>query len=275
MSKKILVTGAAGTVGETAGRYLKEKGHDVIGVGLNECDENCYTQIHSIDLTERKNVEELDDLLEGAEAVLHLSWNLSEENFDTNSTWEGNMDMFRNVLEAAKDKVDIFVNGSSIHAGTGDISAYTAEASLKNTPEPYRSSIDPLDSYDMRKEDPQKLLDPREDNPDSPYGESKVETERLLREAVEKGRFKLGVSIRIGGVNSEDESELEDEPYYRSLYWSHRDVGRAIENILIADLNEKKGYHQFYGVSDNEGRIFSIENAFIGGGKSNSSKRGL
>jgi len=34
-----------------------------------------------------------------------------------------------------KSEVPIFINGSSIHAGTGDISAYTVEASLEDTPE--------------------------------------------------------------------------------------------------------------------------------------------
>jgi len=95
--------------------------------------------------------------------------------------------------------VPIFINGSSIHAGTGDISAYTVEASLEDTPEPYRSSIDPESSFDLRKEDAMKLLDPRENNPDSPYGESKVETEKILRKAVENSEFKIGVSIRIEG----------------------------------------------------------------------------
>lgn len=267
MSKTILVTGAAGTVGETTGRYLKEKGHEVIGVGLDECDEMCYTRIHSIDLAEEESIEELEELLEGVDAVLHLAWNLSEENFDTGNKWEGNMDMFHNIMRAAKEKVDIFINGSSIHAGTDKIKAYTAEASLEDTSEPYRSSIDPEDDYDMRKDNPEKLLDPRDDDPDSPYGDSKVQTEHETRKAVENGDFKLGVSVRIGGVNSEDKEELEGESYYSSLYWSHRDLGRTMENILTADLDNKKGYHQFYGVSDNEGRVFSIENAFTGGEK--------
>ncbi|MFB6115385.1 MAG: NAD-dependent epimerase/dehydratase family protein [Candidatus Nanohalobium sp.] len=267
MSRTLLITGAEGTVGEAAGKYLKNRGHEVIGVGLEQCDEKCYTQIHRLDLTDEDNIEELEKLLENADAVFHLAWNLSEENFDTGKKWEGNMKMFHNVLDAARDEVSIFINGSSIHAGTGKIKAYTVEASLEDTPEPYRSSIDPEDEYDMRKNDPEKLLDPREDNPDSPYGKSKVQTEHETKNAVENGDFKLGVSIRIGGVNKEDKKELGGEPYYSSLYWSHKDLGRTIEKILTADLDEKKGYHQFYGVSDNEGRVFSIENAFLGGEK--------
>jgi nucleoside-diphosphate-sugar epimerase len=204
-------------------------------------------------------------VMEDVDAVFHLAWNIPEENFDTHEAWEPNMTMFENVMEAArKAEVPVFINGSSIHAGTGDIPAYTVEGSLEKTPEPYRSSIDPSGDYDMRKQDPGKLLDPRSENPDSPYGWSKVITERSTREAVEKGKFRIGVSIRIGGVNPEDRKELEGEPYYSSLYWSHRDLGRTLENILEADTEKMRGYYQFYGVSDNEGRIFSIENSFIG-----------
>jgi nucleoside-diphosphate-sugar epimerase len=263
MKRKILITGAEGTVGEAAGKYLKRNGFEVIGVGLEECDEKCYTEIHRVDLTDPDNKDKLEGLLEDVDAVFHLAWNISEENFDTGTTWEGNMDMFHNVLESSEKSVDIFINGSSIHAGTGSIPAYTAEASLEETPEPYRSSIDPEYSYDMRKEDPEKLLDPRENDPDSPYGESKIQTEKETRKAVEDGKFKVGVSIRIGGVNEEDRKDLVGEPYYSSLYWSHRDLGRTLKYILKSDLNEKNGYHQFYGVSDNEGRIFSIENDFV------------
>lgn len=263
--KSILITGAEGTVGEAAGRYLVSHGYEVVGVGLEECDQACYTKIHRLDLTDEKNTERLSDLLDDVDAVLHLAWNLSEENFDTGKKWDGNMEMFENVLTASKKSdVPVFINGSSIHAGTGNIPAYTVEASLEDTPEPYRSSIDPEDDYDMRKQDPGKLLDPRSEKPDSPYGKSKIETEQRTRESVENGDFDVGVSIRIGGVNPEDKQSIEDEPYYSSLYWSHRDLGRTVENILEADTKKMKGYYQFYGVSDNEGRIFSIENPFIG-----------
>jgi|AntRauMinimDraft_3_1070383.scaffolds.fasta_scaffold00005_85 nucleoside-diphosphate-sugar epimerase len=267
MTETILITGASGTVGKAAGNYLCNKGFDVIGVSRSvREDTNCYTDTKRLDLLKKEDVEKLEEILEDVDAVFHLAWNVSEENFDTGRTWEGNMEMYRNVLEASKkSEVPIFINGSSIHAGTGDISAYTVEASLEDTPEPYRSSIDPESSFDLRKEDAMKLLDPRENNPDSPYGESKVETEKILRKAVENSEFKIGVSIRIGGINPEDKNHLEGEPYYSSLYWSHRDLGRTIENILTSNKKDKQGYHQFYGVSDNEGRIFSIENSFIGG----------
>jgi nucleoside-diphosphate-sugar epimerase len=168
-------------------------------------------------------------------------------------------------MEAASNTdVPIFINGSSIHAGTGSIPAYTVDASLEDTPEPYRSSIDPGSDFDLRKQQPDEMLDPREEDPDSPYGWSKVITERATRQAVEDGEFDIGVSIRIGGVNPEDRKELDGEPFYSSLYWSHSDLGRTIERIATADIGEKQGYYQFYGVSDDEGRIFNIENPFIG-----------
>lgn len=265
MIRKVLITGASGTVARAAGKHLRKEGFDVIGVSRSiKSDDSSYTRTERLDLLEDKDVSRLEEIMEGVDAVFHLAWNVSAENFNTQEAWEPNMEMFENVMEAARRaEVPIFINGSSIHAVTGDIPAYMAEGSLEKTPEPYRSSIDPDSGFDLRKEKPGKLLDPREENPDSPYGWSKIITERATREAVENGDFRIGISIRIGGVNPEDREELEGEPYYSSLYWSHRDLGRTIEKIATADVVDKNGYHQFYGVSDNRGRIFNIENSFI------------
>jgi nucleoside-diphosphate-sugar epimerase len=265
MTKTILITGASGTVGSAAGKYLCNQGYEVVGVSRGVDDTECYTRTANIDLLDEEDLERFEHVLEGVDAVFHLAWNVSAENFDTHEAWEGNIQMYDNVMQAAKNAgVPIFINGSSIHAGTGDINAYTVEGSLEKTPEPYKSSIDPDSEFDLRKDSPKDLLDPRSKNPDSPYGWSKIMSERSLKQAVENGDFRIGVSIRIGGVNAEDKETLEGEPYYSSLYWSHKDIGRTLENILTADIQNKKGYHQFYGVSDNEGRIFSIENDFIG-----------
>lgn len=263
MTKTILITGANGTVGEAAGKYLCSRGHNVIGVSRSIEDNECYTETLSIDLIDKNNVKKLEEALEKVDAVFHLAWNLSEENFDTDTKWEGNMEMFRNVLEASKNaRTPIFINGSSVHAGTGDINAYTSNSSLEETPEPYKNSIDPESNFDLRKENAEKLLSPLREKPDSPYGESKIETENMVRKAVESGGIKLGVNIRIGGVNEADKKALKGEPYYSTIYWSHKDIGRTLENILTADIQEKEDLHQFYGISDNKGRIFSIENSF-------------
>jgi len=268
MTETILITGASGTVGRAAGDYLCGEGFNVIGTSRSiREDHNSYTDTAKADLLDEDDLEKLEDVLreEEVDAVFHLAWNVAAENFDTHEAWEGNMEMYSNVLEVSeKAGVPIFINGSSIHAGTGSIPAYNADADFENTPEPYKSSIDPDSDYQLKREQPSKLLDPRREDPDSPYAWTKIITEKILREAVENGDFEIGVSIRIGGVNQDDEPVMEDEPYFGSLYWSHTDVGRTIAAILTADRTEKKGYHQFYGVSDNPGRIFSIENDFIG-----------
>ena len=268
MTEKILITGATGTVGTAAAKYLKKEDYKVIGVSRSiEQDSEKFTATYQINLLKEEDLKRLENILrkEEIDTVFHLAWNLSEENFDTSSKWEGNMQMFRNILEVCKElNLDTFINGSSIHAGTGNISAYTAEGRLDKTPEPYRSSIDPEDEYDMRKQDPNKLLDPRADSPDSPYGESKIKTEKETREAVKAGGINTGVSIRIGGVNPEDQKNLEAEPYYSSLYFSHKDLGRTVKHIMDSQ-ETSNGYYQMYGVSDNKGRVFNIENPFIGG----------
>lgn len=266
MTKTILITGASGTVGSATGKYLCDRGYSVVGVSRSVSeDSESYTQTVKADLLDEEDIEKLEEKLKEVDAVFHLAWNIPVENFDTHEAWKGNIEMYHNILEASKNAgVPIFINGSSIHAGTGDIDAYTVDSDLENTPEPYKSSIDPDSDFDLRKEKPEKLLDPREENPDSPYAWHKIMTERILKNATKKGDFDIGVSVRIGGVNDEDMAEKEDEPYFYSLYWSHRDLGSTIEDILTSDYKKKAGYHQFYGVSDNEGRIFNIENSFIG-----------
>lgn len=267
MNKTILITGASGTVGTAAGDYLCSQGHNVIGVSRSiKQSAKSYTETAQIDLLEEDDLEKLEDLMieKEVDAVFHLAWNIPVENFDTHKAWKGNMDMYLNILEVSKNaKVPIFINGSSIHAGTGDIDAYTVNPDFEATPEPYKSSIDPESDFDLRKEQPEKLLDPREENPDSPYGWHKIMTERILKEETQKGSFEIGISIRIGGVNKEDKPEMENEPYFYSLYWSHKDLGRTMEHIVTSDVKQKRGYHQFYGVSDNEGRVFDIGNSFI------------
>jgi nucleoside-diphosphate-sugar epimerase len=266
MNKTVLITGASGTVARAVGKHLCEEGFRVIGTSRSVSeDDPSYTDTFQGDLLKNEDLEELEEILQDVDAVFHLAWNVVVENFDTHEAWKGNLEMYRNVLTASKKAgVPVFVNGSSIHACTGSIPAYTVDADLEDTPEPYRSSIDPDSEFEMRRENPEKLLDPRSEDPDSPYGWSKIVTERILRRETRDGSFDLGVSIRIGGVNPQDRREIEGEPYYPSLYWSHRDLGRTLEHIIKSDTEERQGYHQFYGVSDNPGRIFSIENSFIG-----------
>lgn len=255
----VLITGASGVVAKAVGGKLVDD-FEVIGVSRSVEDEENFTRYSRIDLLDEDDLEELEGLLEDVDCVLHFAWNVSVENFDTGERWPENIEMFENVVERSrKAGVEKFVNGSSIHAGTGEIPAYKAEASLEDTPEPYRKGIDPENSFEMRKDMPGKLLDPRAEEPDSPYGESKIETEKLLREKVDDGAFELGVSIRIGGINSEDSRDVDGEPYYSSLCYSHKDIGTTIRNIIRSD---ETGYHQFYGVSDNRYRVFNIENSF-------------
>ena len=267
MKGSILITGATGTVGRAASEYLSDHGYRVLGTGRSIEEDELFDRVEALDLLEQEDVETLEQLIEeeDVDVIMHLAWNVSEENFDTGRKWQGNMEMFENVLEIAREtETEAFINGSSVHAGTGDVPAYTAEASLEDTPEPYRSSIDPEKDYDMRKQDPEKLLDPRIEKPDSPYGESKIETENRTREAVVSGDLRIGLSLRIGGVNPKDEKEIEGEPYYSSLYYSHVDLGRTIARVIDADPEKRQGYYQMYGVSDNPGRIFNIENPFVG-----------
>lgn len=277
MGKKIAITGASGTVGKAAAEQLHDEGHEVVGLDLEfgHEDHETYDETREINLigTKRegysediqeagKSYQEVREVLEDVDVVVHSAWNVHEENFDTGSKWPGNLEMFENVLGAAeKEDIETFVNMSSIHAGTRDMHPYTDNdkelEDLEN--EMYRRSIDPEDNFKLKEESPEHLLEPTEEKPDSPYGHSKIKTEHLTKSS----DMNQAVNIRLGGMNEENDPEgPEDEPFYNSLYLDQRDLGDLLDRIAESDPEETARRDQVYAVSDNDGRVVSVENEF-------------
>lgn len=175
--------------------------------------------------------------------------------------------MFQCVKNAAKNsEIDIFINISSIHAGTGGIHPYCdndkSVSDIEN--KKIKRGLNLRSSYRLKNESPESLLDPEESNPNSPYGESKIKTENLTRNLLKNSNVKLGVSIRLGGVNladnpTNDPRYPEEQPYYRTIYLSHEHLGNLLDKIINSGKN---GYEQLYGISNHPKRIFSLENSF-------------
>jgi len=89
--------------------------------------------------------------------------------------------------------------------------------------------------------------------PDSDYGVSKAFGEAMAREYHEVYGMSF-VCIRIGSVNAEDRPNNER----RLKTWlSHRDLVQLVDKSLVA----KVGFGIYFGVSDNKGRFWDIENA--------------
>ena len=67
---KILITGAAGTIGQVLMRGLSQK-YEVIGIDKKEGPSVIVADI-------LKDSERIKDLLKGADVVVHLAWNIGE-----------------------------------------------------------------------------------------------------------------------------------------------------------------------------------------------------
>lgn len=264
--QNVLVTGGDGTVGTAIAKELSKKGYYLLGIDLHFEGNRYFNETLEVDLTEQ--TETLYEMFQKSDVVIHTAWDLEKENFDTGTKWEGNIQMFENVLEFVKsEEVETFVNISSIHAGSEGIHPYCPNSkSLEDIENEYvKRSLDFKDDFLLKKECPDELIDPTEDRPNSKYARSKIQTERMSEEAVEESQCpKLAVSIRLGGVNPDDNPEKDkrhpaEQPYYPVIYLSHEDLGDLIDKII---KSKKNGYEQIYAVSDHVQRIYSTENSF-------------
>lgn len=173
--------------------------------------------------------------LEGAEQVIHLAWDTRAENFGMPSFCADNAQMTFNVVSGALERgVRRLVFASSVHA-----QRYWPPGS------------GPLEL-------PGGVLDAPAERaavPDGPYGASKLFGEALCRWAATQGL--QCVCIRFGGVHPPDAPPAEEVE--RRVWLSHRDCAAAVSAALDAPL--PGGYTVLTAVSDNAGRLHSLENA--------------
>lgn len=104
------------------------------------------------------------------------------------------------------------------------------------------------------KPEPRKITVDDSICPDSLYGVSKVFGEALARYYSE--RFGLeAVCLRIGSVLADDHPGQEAR--YRKTWLSHRDLVQLVRRSLSADVK----FGIYYGISDNTGAFWSLDNA--------------
>ena len=243
--KRVLVTGAAGTIGSAVRKYLGER-YELHALTLEPADFPSTVA----------NIADLDAILPafaGMDAVVHLAASAAVE-----TAWEeilpNNLIGTYNVYEAARlAGVERVVFASSNHT----IGWYEFESS----PEVYR-----LD-------DPRAWDESVEARPDSLYGVSKVYGEALGRHYVD--RYGLRVfCLRIGTVTADDDPRAPsvtakspallnlpvDERLnrMRCTWLSQRDCCQLIERCLdVEDLN----WAVVYGISNNPRQFWSLERA--------------
>jgi nucleoside-diphosphate-sugar epimerase len=185
-------------------------------------DRNGGENTMEIDLAEEDR--RLERILDDVEAVIHLAWD-TEENFRSELTIQKNKVMAENLFEASLSTgVEKIFLASSIHAAFVPFG---------------------------RREDLSGEIGPDRVDPDSPYGASKIYLEALARYfATEETRF---LSARMGAP-----SDKPPEGPGKADWLSFEDLVELVENFLRYEGDRK--YHQVNAVSDNDERIYSLEN---------------
>ncbi|MDO3412718.1 NAD(P)-dependent oxidoreductase [Saccharibacillus sp. CPCC 101409] len=161
MKKKLLITGAAGKVGWSIARKLRETGrYDIVATDL---EEDAERDIASLDVT---NAEDVRRLAEGVDTILHIGWAEDDEDF-LGKVLPVNVTGAYHIYEAARENgVRRVVFASSNHA-TGFYRA--------------GENVEPEDPY----------------RPDSFYGLSKCYIELLGRLYADKHGIS-SFNVRIG-----------------------------------------------------------------------------
>lgn len=241
---KVLVTGAAGTIGSAVRRHLGDD-YDIVSLTHRPAD----FPSHVADISD---LDAIQPAFEGVDAVVHLAASISVE-----TPWpdihRDNIVGVYNIFEAAyRAGVKTVVFASSNHT----VGMYEFD----NKPEVYA-----LDH-------PLVVDDRVEVRPDSYYGVSKVFGEAMGRYYSDTYGLRV-FCLRIGSVRADDDPTSEDagassgwlnltpEQTYerlRATWLSQRDCAHLIERCLAnTDIN----FGVYYGISNNPRQFWDITKA--------------
>ncbi len=218
---KVLVTGAAGSIGRVVTTGLTDRGHEVVGLDLVPPPEGHEGPWHTVDCADGDAVAAVFDA-ESPDGVVHLAGVPGEEDLPTELT--------SHVITTAAllDAMVVHGVGRMVYASSNHAVGRTPRAGLD----------DGLLTTTVR---------PR---PDTFYGTAKVAAEGLL--SLYADRYGIdAVSCRIGS--------FLDEPQVRrnlATWLSPDDCVRMVEASLTAPA---PGYHVLYGISANTRAWWDLE----------------
>ncbi|WP_179032983.1 NAD-dependent epimerase/dehydratase family protein [Paenibacillus kribbensis] len=184
MSRKLLITGAAGTIGKVLYEGLKREGkYEITAADLKRDEEAGIVEMDIHD------VARLDELTRGVDTVLHFAWIKDEGDF-LGKVLSGNVSGAYKLYEAAvQNGVKRIIFASSNHA-TG----FYKVGEIIDVEDPYR--------------------------PDSFYGLSKCYIELLGRLYADQGKIS-SFNIRIGNFPGDDRPHSERAAH---IWISERDM---------------------------------------------------
>ena len=234
MAKKVLVTGATGTIGTIVAEDLAGK-YDFTFLSRREIPKIGFRR-----LDVARDYDALEKLVAEQDVVVHLAYVEEDE------TTVDNVLMAKNVFRAAlaagnRPRV---VAASSIHAVGGYID-WGAE--------PYASIA--LREHDRIGEMPEMITTERRLLPNGLYGALKCYIEVLGEYYASQGLEV--VVLRFGGVRTDD--TWPDEPGYHAFWLSRRDCAQIVERAIEAEL--PGNFCAVFAVSDNRCRVHDISSA--------------
>jgi len=218
---RILVTGAAGSIGRVLTTGLSDRGHDVVGLDLVPEPEGHDGPWHAVDCTDPDAVAAVF-AAEPLDAVVHLAGVPTEADLPTELT--SHVVTTAALLEAM------------VAHGVGRIVYASSNHAVGRTPRPDA--------------DTEQLTTDVRPRPDTFYGVAKVAAEALLSLYVD--RFGIdAVACRIG-------SFLEQPEVLRNLstWLSHDDCVRMVDAALTAPA---PGFAVVYGISANTRAWWDLE----------------
>ena len=234
----VLVTGASGLIGGILNFKLTD--HNLFGLDIKKC---AYKNFEISNISDSNKLE-IIMTINKIDTVVHLAGNasvsakwdsLSENNFS------GTLNVFNACKEAGVKKI---IFASSNHA-----------VGLFENDSPYKEIING-DYKNITKN--YKLISPYcEVRPDSLYGVSKAFGENLGRFFYEKYNIKVAC-LRIGSVIKDNNPKVKNTNRFFSTWCSHEDIAGLIDACIKSNKVE---YDIFYGVSDNDWKIWDISNA--------------
>jgi nucleoside-diphosphate-sugar epimerase len=211
---RILLTGSKGTIGTVLLNGLP--GIEFVPFDLPEHD--------------ARNLADLTKAAQGCHGIIHLAWNMWDENFRNKGFSVDNGIMFSNVYEACvAAKVPKILLASSIHANR--------PAFLPNHP---------ITSEEMG-------------IPDSPYGANKLLMEKLGASYAEKHGIDV-TCVRFGGVNTENVRPTSD-PFEEAVWLSHEDLLALIEKWIKSQVYICR-HVVMHATSYHESVVYDLDNPF-------------
>lgn len=225
---RVLITGAAGTIGKVLMKVLSKK-FDVVGIDKVSAD-----GVVNIDMI--TDTRGFNEATRGMDAAVHLAWDLKENMTALSPVLDENKKMaelfFDSALESGVKRVII---ASSVHASLGHIRykhpGITADHALL-----HRKRKIGVDAGVW---------------PLGIYGASKVYIEALGRVYASRGM--QVIAVRFGNVT-------KDDSHGEYPFWlSHRDCVQFVEKCLTAE--KLPDYSVFFAISNNTCNPFDIGHA--------------